>query len=776
MGSGPSHSTVVEVTPITVEERATTAASSFQEQIREELTCSICLDLFTRPKALPCQHTFCQDCLRDHAEVRIPFQCPNCRLEVSLPPEGVAGFPDNHLVTSLCEKLQHRESREQPQSENRCSLHPTNNLKLYCKQCQEPVCELCLEETHNNHRTTTVNQAAQEKTSTVEVLITEGRHILESYCSFIRDLREKEKTLNEQKQQTDKSIHQAYNQMLQKLIERREELLSESELNRRKNLARMQSGREIVLTDLNELSAACDQAEREMEECGVEFLGQETILTKIIEKYRRKAVPTPVQTQPAVFEPKHIADTGVPVLGHVMVQSLPSAQIPKASPSGNDAVKGRGRHHRNQRQSVQSLPSVPIPVEPVSSDDAVKGRGHHHSNHRQSVQSLPSTALEVPRTIYQRFSEQFLASAPTHEEPATIDEEARGRGHHHGNQKKSFQSLPSTPITAATPGGTGHHHGYKNQAVQTLLSGPIQAAYTSSNEVVRVTGHHHGNQRDEEHGFQRLWTVGGQGSGTGQFKGSLGIAVSEEGEIFVADKGNQRLQVFTLQGTFVRQFPTIVPDKQDMEPMDVAMDGNGNLWVVGETATGHFAVQYDKQGRALRKIELEKSDWRRGVAVDTKWNHILITHTAGFIFRHGEVQVFRSDGKLVKTVGQQQGMKRLQYITVDGEGNILVSDFHNHCIYVYNKNGKFRFKFKGEGSGKQLWHPCGICTDRAGNIIVADSGNMRVEMFDKSGKFLEHVATDMDKPMAVAMATQGQLVVTDCPILRNHTVNVFQNY
>ncbi|XP_035659866.1 tripartite motif-containing protein 3-like [Branchiostoma floridae] len=759
MGSAPSHSEPVEITQITVKDRATTPSSSFQEQIREELTCSICLDLFIRPKALPCQHTFCQDCQRDHAEVRVPFQCPNCRLEVSLPPDGVAGFPDNHLVTSLCEKLQHTESTEQPKSEKRCGIHISNTLKLYCTQCQKPVCELCLEETHNNHRTTTVNQAAQEKRSTVQALITEGRHILESYCSFIRSLREKEKTLNEQKQQTDKSIHQAYNQMLQKLIERREQLLSESEQNSRKNLATMQSGREIVLTDFNELSAACDQAEKEMEQGGVEFLGQESILTKAIEKYRRKAAPTPVRTHPAVFEPMYTADTAVPVLGHVRVQSLPSAPI-------------------------QAAPA-PIPAAfSSSSNEAAKGRGHHRRNHRQSVLSLPSTAsLEVPnRSIDRRHSDPLFQSSPILEEPATADEAALGRGHHHRNQRRLFQSLPSSPIPAppATSssgvGSTGHHYGKKNKATQTLPFESILAAYTSSKVAVGGNSQRQGNHREEKQGFQKCCTFGGQGSGTGQFKGSLGVAVSDEGEIFVADKGNQRIQVFTLQGTFVHQFPTVVPDERDMEPMDVAMDGNGNLWVVGETETGHFAVQYNKQGRALRKIELEKSDWRRGVAVDTRWNHVLITHTAGFILRHGEVQVFRSDGKLVKTVGQRQGMKRLQYITVDGEGNILVSDFHNHCIYVYNKNGKFRFKFKGEGSGKQLWHPCGICTDRAGNIIVADSGNMRVEMFDRTGRFLEHIATDMDKPMAVAMATQGRLVVTDCPILKNHTVNVFQDY
>ncbi|XP_066298942.1 tripartite motif-containing protein 3-like [Branchiostoma lanceolatum] len=269
-------------------------------------------------------------------------------------------------------------------------------------------------------------------------------------------------------------------------------------------------------------------------------------------------------------------------------------------------------------------------------------------------------------------------------------------------------------------------------------------------------------------------TFGGYGSGTGQFMYPSGVAVSEEGEIFVADLRNQRIQVLTLKGTFVRQFPTVVSG-QEIEPYNVAMDGETNLWVVGNTETAGFAVQYHKQGRVLRKFEVQKTGWDRGVAVNTRKNHILITQTTGdWPSLQGEVQVFKPDGTLVRTVGQQQGMKRPWYITVDGEGNILVSDLCDHCVYVYNEDGQFLLKFGGEGSGEgQLLHPFGICTDRAGNIIVIDRRKSRVEMFDKTGRFLKHVTTGVKEPQAVAMATQGQLVMTSC---REHTVTIFPNF
>ncbi|CAH1268468.1 HERC2 [Branchiostoma lanceolatum] len=103
------------------------------EQIREELTCSICLEMFTKPKMLPCQHTFCEDCLEDIAGDKERFQCPNCRRRVKLPRKGVAGLRDSHMVTSLCERVQNQAklTKEKPQSKNMCNLHPSEEVKLY---------------------------------------------------------------------------------------------------------------------------------------------------------------------------------------------------------------------------------------------------------------------------------------------------------------------------------------------------------------------------------------------------------------------------------------------------------------------------------------------------------------------------------------------------------------------------------------------------------------------------------------------------------------------
>lgn len=88
-----------------------TMAKTFRSKLKDDhLTCAICLEHFKTPKALPCLHTFCENCIRDYVYGRNfdtagKFPCPNCQKETIIPANGVSGFPDNFHVTSLYEAL-----------------------------------------------------------------------------------------------------------------------------------------------------------------------------------------------------------------------------------------------------------------------------------------------------------------------------------------------------------------------------------------------------------------------------------------------------------------------------------------------------------------------------------------------------------------------------------------------------------------------------------------------------------------------------------------------
>jgi len=81
---------------------------------------------------------------------------------------------------------------------------------------------------------------------------------------------------------------------------------------------------------------------------------------------------------------------------------------------------------------------------------------------------------------------------------------------------------------------------------------------------------------------------GSVGSGPGQFDLIHGIAVDREGRIYVADRQNDRVQVFAAGGEFIEEWPNIT------NPAGLYMDEDENVWVV--SATLNRIVKYNKQG------------------------------------------------------------------------------------------------------------------------------------------------------------------------------------
>jgi tripartite motif-containing protein 71 len=92
----------------------------------------------------------------------------------------------------------------------------------------------------------------------------------------------------------------------------------------------------------------------------------------------------------------------------------------------------------------------------------------------------------------------------------------------------------------------------------------------------------------------RRW--GKPGTGPGEFKFIPGdptvptdvqasIAVGPDGSVYVSDSGNARVQVFTPEGQYIRQFGSYGSGKgQFLRPFDLAVDNAGNVYVVDDQA------------------------------------------------------------------------------------------------------------------------------------------------------------------------------------------------
>ncbi|XP_078612436.1 uncharacterized protein LOC144882496 [Branchiostoma floridae x Branchiostoma japonicum] len=270
-------------------------------------------------------------------------------------------------------------------------------------------------------------------------------------------------------------------------------------------------------------------------------------------------------------------------------------------------------------------------------------------------------------------------------------------------------------------------------------------------------------------------TFGGKGSDPGKFNRPRGVAVSPKSEIFVADRDNRRIQVHNMKGETIRQIPTTVPGQENltMRPDDIAIDGNDLLWIVGSDWSTEFVIPYTMEGEPLGKFHLPDTVRFRGITVNPRNDHVIVSLTDKTFGTRGEVRIFRPDGYQLRRVGINQGMVAPMFVTLDKEDNILVSDYGTHSVYAYDQEGTFLFKFGGYGSGVgQLKDPRGICVDSSGNIIVADFGNKRLEMFTNRGKFLRHVTDSSGRPDGIAVGPDGELVVTEW----NHTASIIPSY
>ncbi|XP_069491148.1 E3 ubiquitin-protein ligase TRIM39-like isoform X2 [Ambystoma mexicanum] len=135
------------------------AAAAHLQSLKEEATCSICLEYFTEPVFVECGHAFCLSCITQCWEgLEANFPCPQCR-ETS---QSKTLRPFRQLGNMVEIAKQLHASSNTPQEENLCREHE-EKLKLFCEDDQRPICVICRESKgHRAHKVLPVPEAAQE--------------------------------------------------------------------------------------------------------------------------------------------------------------------------------------------------------------------------------------------------------------------------------------------------------------------------------------------------------------------------------------------------------------------------------------------------------------------------------------------------------------------------------------------------------------------------------------------------------------------------------------
>jgi hypothetical protein len=265
--------------------------------------------------------------------------------------------------------------------------------------------------------------------------------------------------------------------------------------------------------------------------------------------------------------------------------------------------------------------------------------------------------------------------------------------------------------------------------------------------------------------YELVATWGSLGADDGRFNYPAGIAVDGEGNVYVADTGNNRIQKFDSTGAFLLKWGSEGSgDGEFYSPQDIALDADGNVYVVD----GSRIQVFDSSGTFIRKwgsygTGEEQLQYPRSIAFDADGNAYVI---AGSV-----IKKFDSDGSFLTAwgaLGTYDGeFNNPTDVAVDGAGNVYVADCYNDRIQKFNSNGGFLLKWGGGTGDVYFQHPYGITVDSAGDVLVA-SFTSPILKFDSSGNLLARY-TGGSSNMGIATGADGTVYVTS-----DHCVRVFK--
>ncbi|XP_062393749.1 E3 ubiquitin-protein ligase TRIM35-like isoform X1 [Sardina pilchardus] len=229
----------------------------------EDLTCTVCCDIFEDPVVLSCSHSVCEDCLKNYWSTK-PFQeCPLCRRRSSRdnPPVCIA-------LKNLCEAY----TKEKKLSGELCPSHK-ERFKLFCKDDKELLCVVCRDsKEHKTHDCSPIDEAAadlkEEVKEALEPLKDKLNEFKNTECIF-QDMAEHIKKQAEKAESRIKEEFEKLHQFLRDEEEARLDLLKEEEEEKSQL---MKEKIEDISKKMSSLSGRIKDIEEELKADAVAFL------------------------------------------------------------------------------------------------------------------------------------------------------------------------------------------------------------------------------------------------------------------------------------------------------------------------------------------------------------------------------------------------------------------------------------------------------------------------------------------------------------------------
>jgi DNA-binding beta-propeller fold protein YncE len=305
-----------------------------------------------------------------------------------------------------------------------------------------------------------------------------------------------------------------------------------------------------------------------------------------------------------------------------------------------------------------------------------------------------------------------------------------------------------------------------------VLPGPVQAAGAASavrasdhggqpQYVVKESASHHARKKPHAHSLLP-WIVaggvvlaavlvllltkksssdvtiskfGGHGTTDGLFDHPSGLAIDADGNVYVSDFNNQRIQKFTANGAFIKKWS----HTGGMQPMGLTVYGD-RLYVCDIKNYSDLQV-FDLDGNFIATWHIPDYNTSQGMpgAMDVD------TDSSGNIYvvdnMNIDVIVFNSSGTVMRhfSTKSTHQIPRHNCIAISGS-QVFLTDAAYSEVNVFDLSGNLLRHWGGEGSSAgKFYDPLGIAVMKGDSVIVGDSNLSptfsRIQKFDFSGNY-----------------------------------------
>ena len=657
------------------------------ENLKKQLTCSICLETYTDPKIISCLHTFCCKCLEKHARKNHrqgKFRCPECQAEIDLP----EGNHFDRLQTSFIHNsllgLLETEDREALLKPPFCSQHKNERLRYFCSTCKACICPVCLAENHRRHEFDVIEKVAEEDTkfimSNVQTIKEKENLLQEEIRKFKKTSEDVEMIIAIAKQEVSKAAQH----VISKTRQQEKQLLESLEMTRRKRIEQINSAKQELESLVKQIHQAAQFAENLVQRSpGWDIIETKTTLKH---KFQELCGVEISRHHPTTFVKFTAASQQDLKLGFIQLTEKP-AKAATSTVEGLDQTFQAG-----------------VEAEFTLCLKTAEGEICNQADLNDQVELLIKPTKDVTNVSVEEKGEGNLRLKFTPEVPGAYDVEVKING----------ENLPTSPFTTPVEEHqlvvVGELDLKFNQGQG--FKGPIGIAINKQGDIAVADYDGHCVFVFNKEG-KCLKQFGEKGKHPGQFTNPVDVTFLNDKEILIADQFNNRIQHINIQTeVVVKTFGKKGEGKGDFEtPLSVCVDDTERI-VVTEYDNNRVQVM-SKEGEALftigdsgpEKLSTPYSciPYKNIFLVTERDNHVIKAFDASntFLYKFGKK-------------GNQEGQfNSNRGMCLDGSENLLVCDSDNNRVQRFSLDGRFRGK-----TTVPLQSPLHIVTAPDGRILV----------------------------------------------------------